>query len=42
VAEEEIDLAAMDAELIALAQQVEAETRQQNAFLEELALPPLP
>ena len=42
VAEEEIDLAAVNAELVALAQQVEGGNGQHNAFLEKLGVPPLP
>jgi type I restriction enzyme M protein len=42
VAEEEIDLGAVNAELVALEQKIEAATKQHNEFLKELGLPLLP
>lgn len=42
VAEEEIDLGVVNAELVSLEQKIEAATEKHNAFLEELGLPPLP
>ena len=41
-AEEEIKLAAVHAELVALDQKIRAATDQHNEFLKELGLPPLP
>ena len=42
VGEEEINLAATHAELVAIEQAVQAATAKHNAFLKELGLPPLP
>ncbi|HRK77722.1 MAG TPA: type I restriction-modification system subunit M [Thiobacillus sp.] len=42
VGEEEIDLQAVNAELISLENQIVSATKVHNAFLEELKLPPLP
>lgn len=42
VAEEEIDLGAVNAELVSLEQKIEAATKQHNKFLKELGLPLLP
>lgn len=42
VAEEEIDLQTVNAELVTLAQNIEAASDKHNAFLKELGLPPLP
>jgi type I restriction enzyme M protein len=42
VAQEEIDLAAVNAELVSLQQKIEAATKQHNQFLKELDLPLLP
>jgi type I restriction enzyme M protein len=42
VAEEEIDLAAVNAELVSLQEKIEAATEKHNAFLKELGLPLLP
>jgi type I restriction enzyme M protein len=42
VAEEKIDLGAVNAELVLLEQKIEAATEKHNAFLKELGLPPLP
>ncbi len=41
-ADEEIDLAAVNAELVSLEQSIKAATEKHNAFLKELGLPPLP
>lgn len=41
-AEEEIDLAAIHAKLVALDEKIAAATKEHNAFLQELGLPPLP
>lgn len=41
-AEEEIDLAAVHAKLVALDEKIAAATKEHNAFLQELRLPPLP
>ncbi len=41
-AEKEIDLAAVNAELVALEEQIKVATEKHNAFLKELGLPPLP
>jgi type I restriction enzyme M protein len=41
-AEEEIDLAATHADLIAITERIATATTQHNAFLLELGLPPLP
>jgi len=42
VAEEEIDLGAVNAELVSLEQKIEAATEKHNAFLKELGLRSLP
>src|SRR5580704_7238844 len=42
VGEEEIDLSAVNAELVLLEQKTKAATEKHNAFLKELGLPPLP
>lgn len=42
VAEEEIDLGAVNADLVSLEQKIEAATKRHNAFLKELGLPLLP
>jgi type I restriction enzyme M protein len=42
VVEEEIDLAATNAELIALEKTIKTATNKHNEFLKELGLPPLP
>jgi hypothetical protein len=42
VAEEEIDLGAVNAELVSLEQKIDAATEKHNTFLKELGLPPLP
>lgn len=42
VAEEEIDLGAVNTELVLLEQKIEATTKKHNAFLSELGLPLLP
>jgi type I restriction enzyme M protein len=42
VVEEEIDLGAVNAELVSLEQKIEATTKKHNAFLGELVLPLLP
>ena len=41
-AEAQIDLQAVNAELVALQQKIVANTSRHNGFLEELGLPPLP
>lgn len=41
-AEEEIDLTAVNAELVTLDQEIKAATAKHNAFLKELGLPLLP
>lgn len=41
-AEEEIDLAAVHAKLVALDEKIATATKEHNAFLLELGLPPLP
>lgn len=41
-ADEEIDLAAVNAELVSVDQTIKAATEKHNAFLNELGLPPLP
>ena len=42
VADKEIDLGAVNAELVSLEQKIEAATEKHNAFLKELGLLPLP
>lgn len=42
VKEEEIDLAAVHAELVTIENEIEAAKKKHNAFLQELGLPPLP
>ncbi|MCA1564348.1 MAG: type I restriction-modification system subunit M [Acidobacteria bacterium] len=42
IADEEIDLQAVNADLVTLAQNIEAASDKHNAFLKELGLPPLP
>jgi len=42
VAEEEVDLAAVNAELVSLEKKIQAATKRHNKFLEELGLPLLP
>jgi type I restriction enzyme M protein len=42
VAEKEIDLVAVNAELVSLDKDITAATRKHNAFLKELGLPSLP
>jgi type I restriction enzyme M protein len=42
VAQEEIDLGAVNAELVSLEKKIEASTEKHNAFLKELGLPSLP
>lgn len=42
VAEQEIDLRAVNTELVSLEKQIQAATKRHNEFLKELGLPPLP
>jgi type I restriction enzyme M protein len=42
VAEEEIDLSAVNADLVSLEQKIDAATKKHNEFLKELGLPLLP